>query len=59
MITFIPMKTGLIILAIGFVSLVVVLICVGSIVTSTTQGARWLEGMGRNDPPPEDPPKGP
>lgn len=51
------MKTGLIILAIGFVSLVVVLICVGSIVTSTTQGARWLEGMGGNDSAPDDPPE--
>ena len=53
------MKTALIILAIGFVSLVVILICVGSIVTSTTQGARWFEGVGRNDPPPEDPPEEP
>ena len=52
------MKTGLIILAVGFVSLAVVLICVASIVSSTTQGARWFEGMGRHDPPPDEPPEG-
>jgi len=50
------MKTGLIILAIGFVALVVILICVGSIVTSTSQGANWLEGIGKNDSDPGTPP---
>lgn len=51
------MKTALIILTVGFVSLAVIVIGVLSIVTSTNRGAGWFAGMGRNDPPPEDPPR--
>jgi hypothetical protein len=50
------MKTGLVILAIGFISLVVVLICVASIVTSTTQGAKWIEDVGKSGPDEDSPP---
>lgn len=50
------MKTALIILTIGFVSLAVILIGVLSIVTSTNRGAGWIAGMGRNDQS-EDPPQ--
>ena len=38
------MKTVLIILTVGFVSLAVIVIGVLSIVTSTNRGAEWLQG---------------
>jgi hypothetical protein len=38
------MKTALIVLTIGFVSIAVLVICVLSIVTSTTRGAEWIQG---------------
>lgn len=50
-------KTALIILTVGFVSLAVIVISVLSIVTSTNKGAGWFANMGRNDAPPEDPPQ--
>jgi hypothetical protein len=45
-------KTALIVLSIGFVSAVVLVICVLAIVTSTTRGAEWLQGKsaGADDP---------
>jgi hypothetical protein len=42
------MKTALIVLTIGFVSLAVIIICVLAIVTSTNKGAGLFEG-GRGD----------
>lgn len=51
------MKTALIVLSIGFVAIAVLVICVLSIVTSTTRGAEWIQGKsedrtaGTDDPP--------
>ena len=42
------MKTALVVLSIGFVSLVVIAICVLAIVTSTNRGAAWFQG--KTDP---------
>jgi hypothetical protein len=45
-------KTALIVLTIGFVSVAVLVICVLSIVSSTTRGAEWLQGKtGNRDEP--------
>ena len=44
------MKTALIVLSIGFVAIAVVVICVLSIVTSTTRGAEWIQGKSADRP---------
>ena len=52
------MKTALIILTVGFVSLAVIIIGVLSIVTSTNRGAEWFQtrtrGTHDEKKPPED-----
>lgn len=52
------MKTALIVLSIGFVSIAVLVICVLSIVTSTTRGAEWIQGKSGDRPAGPDDPAG-
>lgn len=52
------MKTALIVLSIGFVAIAVLVICVLSIVTSTTRGAEWIQGKSQDRPAEADDPPG-